>query len=142
VAGATTAGWRALGDRPTVGVSVEHGEQARGVFALAVMAGDGRVGVLHRTQGVKASTAIQADVFVEGHMQRSERMKDEVFLSKPILAQNGDDGLLRLREAKAFHLSDWEPDTIARQYSGKYCLPTQKSARRRAYKEFSAKRKK
>ena len=69
VAGATTAGWRALGDRPTVGVSVEHGEQARGVFALAVMAGDGRVGVLHRTQGIKAGTAIQADVFVERHRQ-------------------------------------------------------------------------
>ena len=69
VAGTAAAGWRALGDRPTVGVGEKHGKQAGSVFALAVMAGDGRVGVTHRTQGIKAGTAIQADVFVERHRQ-------------------------------------------------------------------------
>ena len=58
VAGAGATGWRALGDRPTVGVGEEHREQAGGVFTLAILAGDGCVSVLHQTQGVKAGAAI------------------------------------------------------------------------------------
>jgi hypothetical protein len=57
----------ALSHYAAIRVGEEQGELARGMLAPAVPAGDGRVGILNRTQGIKTSFTIQADVFVERH---------------------------------------------------------------------------
>jgi len=67
MAAARAAARGALRQRPPVRVGEEHRERSGGVLPLAALAGDGRIGVFYRAQGVEASSAVQANVFVDRH---------------------------------------------------------------------------
>jgi hypothetical protein len=45
-------------------MGVKQGKHAGGVFPLAVLAGDRRIGIAYRAQGVKLCPAINTDIFV------------------------------------------------------------------------------
>lgn len=67
MAAARAAARGALRHRPPVRVGEEHRERSGGVLALAALAGDGRIGVLYRSQGVEASFTVETNVFVDRH---------------------------------------------------------------------------
>ena len=66
-AAAGAAAGSALGNGAAVGVGEEDGNGPRSVVAVAVFAGDRRIGILDRAQDVEAGFAVQTNVFVERH---------------------------------------------------------------------------
>lgn len=64
VRAASGAGGSALGDGSPIRMGVKQGKHTGGVLTLAILAGDRRIGLAERAQGVKLSSAIEADVFV------------------------------------------------------------------------------
>jgi hypothetical protein len=67
MAAARAAARGALRHCPPVRVGEEYREGSRCVFALAALAGDGHIGVFYRAQCIEASSAVQANVFVDRH---------------------------------------------------------------------------
>jgi len=67
MAAARAAARGALRQRPPVRVGEEHRERSGGVLPLAALAGDGHIGVFYRAQCIEASSAVQANVFVDRH---------------------------------------------------------------------------
>jgi hypothetical protein len=66
-AAAGAAAGSALGNGAAVGVGEEDGNGPRSVVAVAVFAGDRRIGILDRAQDVEAGFAVQTNVFVKRH---------------------------------------------------------------------------
>jgi hypothetical protein len=66
-AAAGAAAGSALGDGAAVRVGEEDRNGPRGVVALAVFAGDRRIGILDRAQDIEAGFAVYTNVFVERH---------------------------------------------------------------------------
>jgi hypothetical protein len=63
----TAAGAAGAGYYPPTAVGKKDRDAAGGMLSLAFRAGNGRVGILHRTESIKTGITIKANVFVNRH---------------------------------------------------------------------------
>lgn len=64
---AGTASWGTLRHRTAIGMCKEEGQHARSILSLAVLASDRGVSIFNRSQGIKLSPTIKANIFIKWH---------------------------------------------------------------------------